>query len=60
MFQVSELRWSDPRSPARTTANDGVVNYETLCLVAIPDGVSCIAKATHNDLPVRFRLTRCS
>jgi hypothetical protein len=37
-----------------------VVNYETLRLVAMSDGVFYIAKVTHNELPVPFRLTQCS
>ena len=41
-------------------ADDEVVNYETLRLVAMSDGVFYIAKVTHNDLPVPFRLTQCS
>lgn len=43
------------------SVNDGeIVNYETLRLVAMSDGVFYIAKVTHNDLPVPFRLTQCS
>lgn len=44
-----------------TSVADGtVVNYETLRLVAMSDAVFYIAKVTENDLPVPFRLTRCS
>lgn len=47
-------------SVTRSTADDEVVNYETLRLVAMSEGVFYIAKVSHNDLPVPFRLTQCS
>ncbi len=47
-------------STARSVADDEMVNYETLRLVAMSDGVFYIAKVTHNELPVPFRLTQCS
>lgn len=47
-------------STTKTVTSDEVVNYETLRLVAMSDGVFYIAKVTHNDLPVPFRLTKCS
>jgi hypothetical protein len=47
-------------SITRSVTDDEVVNYETLRLVAMSDGVFYVAKVTHNDLPVPFRLTQCS
>jgi hypothetical protein len=47
-------------STTKTVTGDEVVNDETLRLVAMSDGVFYIAKVTHNDLPVAFRLTQCS
>lgn len=44
-----------------TSVADGrVINHEALRLVVMSDGVFYIAKVTDNDLPVPFRLTRCS
>jgi hypothetical protein len=44
-----------------TSVADGeVVNYETLRLVVMSDDVFYLAKVAENDLPVPFRLTRCS
>lgn len=37
-----------------------VLAYESLRLVAMSDGVFYIAKVAEHDLPVPFRLTRCS
>ena len=43
------------------SVTDGeVVNFEMLRLVEMSDSVFYIAKVTHNDLPVPFRLTQCS
>jgi hypothetical protein len=47
-------------STTKSVTDGEVVNYETLRLVAMSDGVFYIAKVTHNNLPVPFRLTRCS
>jgi hypothetical protein len=47
-------------SITKSLTNDDVVNYETLRLVSMSDSVFYIAKVTDNELPVPFRLTRCS
>jgi hypothetical protein len=47
-------------SVTRSLTDDELVNYESLRLVAMSDGVFYIAKVTDNDLPVPFRLTQCS
>ena len=47
-------------SITKSLTDDEVVNYETLRLVAMSDAVFYIAKVTHIDLPVPFRLTQCS
>jgi hypothetical protein len=47
-------------SITRSLTDDEVVNYETLRLVAMSNAVFYIAKVTHNDLPVPFRLMQCS
>lgn len=41
-------------------ADDDIVNYETLRLVSMSDGVFYIAKVAHNEFPVPFRLTHCA
>ncbi len=47
-------------SVTKSLTNDEVVNYESLRLVSMADSVFYIAKVTHNELPVPFRLTRCA
>ncbi len=47
-------------STAVSVADGEIVNYETLRLVTMSDGVFYLAKVSHNDLPVPFRLTQCS
>ena len=47
-------------STTRSVSDDELVNYETLRLVAMSNGIFYIAKVTHIDLPVPFRLTSCS
>ena len=47
-------------SVAKSLSNDEVVNYETLRLVAMSDGVFYIVKVTDNELPIPFRLVHCS
>lgn len=47
-------------STTKAVADGEVLNYETLRLAAMSDGVFYIAKVAQNDLPVPFRLTRCS
>ena len=39
---------------------DGMAAYETLRLVTMSDGVFYIAKVADNELPVPFRLARCT
>ena len=44
-----------------TSLVDGeVANHESLRLLEMSDGVFYLAKVTHEDLPVPFRLTECS
>ena len=47
-------------SITKALTDDEVIDYESLRLVAMSDGVFYIAKVTQNDLPVPFRLTQCS
>lgn len=47
-------------STTMSVADSQIVNYETLRLVSMSDGVFYIAKVRENDLPVPFRLVRCS
>ena len=58
-YRVSDVTF-EGESTTKTVSGDEVVNYETLRLVAMSDGVFYIAKVNHNDLPVPFRLTQCS
>ena len=57
--RVSDVTY-EGESITKSLTNDEVVNYETLRLVSMSDSVFYIAKVTHNDLPVPFRLTQCS
>ena len=56
--RVSDLTF-EGESITRSLADDDIVNYETLRLVSMSDGVFYIAKVAHNEFPVPFRLTRC-
>jgi hypothetical protein len=57
--RVSEATY-EGESIATSLADGEVLNYETLRLVSMSDGVFYIAKVTENDLPVPFRMTRCA
>lgn len=57
--RVSDVTF-EGESVTSSVADDDVVNFETLRLVAMSDGVFYIAKVTDNDLPIPFRLTQCS
>ena len=58
-YRVSDTTF-EGESTTKSVTDGEVVNYETLRLVAMSDSVFYIAKVTHNDLPVPFRLTQCS
>lgn len=47
-------------STTTSVADERVVHYETLRIVAMSDEVFYIAKVPENDLPVPFRLVQCS
>ena len=47
-------------SITKSVPDGRVVNYETLRLVEMSEGVFYIAKVTEHDLPVPFRLMQCS
>lgn len=47
-------------SIATSLADGEILNYETLRLVSMSDGVFYIAKVAENDLPVPFRMTHCA
>ena len=57
--RVSDLTF-EGESITRSLADDDIVNYETLRLVSMSDGVFYIAKVAHNEFPVPFRLTHCA
>ena len=57
--RVSEATY-EGESIATSLADGEILNYETLRLVSMSDGVFYIAKVTENDLPVPFRMTRCA
>ncbi len=57
--RVSEATF-EGESTTLAVADGELVNYETLRLVTMSDGVFYIAKVSDNDLPVPFRLTQCA
>lgn len=57
--RVSDETFEGESTTKRVTDGE-VLNYETLRLVAMSDGVFYIAKVAHNDLPVPFRIAQCS
>jgi hypothetical protein len=57
--RVSE-RTFEGESVSKALAGNDVIDHETLRLVAMSDGIFYLAKVTHNELPVPFRLTECA
>lgn len=57
--RVSDTTY-EGESTTMSVADDEIINYESLRLVAMSDEVFYIAKVSHNEFPVPFRLTQCS
>ena len=57
--RVSESTFEGESVTTALAGND-VIDVETLRLVAMSGGVFYLAKVSHNELPVPFRLTECT